>query len=567
MKRKLLSVFLSLAMVLTMMPVFAMADETSSVEEGSTGAGSSSNVEASGINNYNALVEAIKNAKDDSTITLTGEILAPSTITINKTITLTGGGSICAANEFKGNRLISLETKDKTLTLGNVTLNANKKARVVYCNAGKIIVNGATITGGKAPDGDYIGGVYMTNASQFEMNSGSITENEVSDALKNNYVKYSADLWIGANAKGDMTGGTVGSIFVNANKFSATNPGSFKMNNGTVENIYVEYGNGYGATFTYNGGTLNKLYVSTTNGNGDNVEIVNHLPGMTYTGGKTSDDEIAPVASVGSVEYGSLQAAVNAAESGATVTLIKNTDQGFTVPASLKIIFDVNGKNLERKGQDIQNNGTLTICDNTKQGKIISKGDVAIGVGDNSNTTIEYANVESVEGAVITGYATGATITIKDGEFNASDNAVIAGNGNKTNSKREERLNPNTINILGGTFNGEIKSAGYVACGIYAPYRDTITVKGGIFNITNGAGIVARAGNVTVSDGEFNVTGNVTGKVGDYRDVVPCSALVFDSEAAYPALTDGSKIEVSGGKFKSEVDTVFIKKALMIIIV
>ena len=299
MKRKLLSVFLSLAMVLTMMPVFAMAD--TSVGGVTPGADSGSNVEASGIDSYEALVEAISNAEDDDTITLTGEISAPSTITINKTITLTGGGSIRAANGFKGDRLISLETEGKTLTLGNVTLDAKEKARVVYCDAGKIIVNGATIKGGKAPVGSYIGGVYMTSASQFEMNSGSITGNEVSDALKNNYVKYSADLWIGANAKADIKGGTVGSIFVNANEFSATNPGSFKMNNGTVENIYVEYGNGYGATFTYNGGTLNNLCISTVKGNGDKVKIDKPLPGMTYTGGKTSDDEIAPVASVGNV--------------------------------------------------------------------------------------------------------------------------------------------------------------------------------------------------------------------------------------------------------------------------
>ena len=555
MKRKLLSVFLSLAMVLTMMPVFAMAD--TSVGGGTPGANSGSSVEASGIDSYEALVKAISDAEDGATITLAGDIKATSTITIDKTITLTGG-SISAADGFTGGSLISLETEGKTLTLGNVTLNANKKARVVYCNAGKIIVNGATITGGKAPDRSYIGGVYMTNASQFEMNSGSITGNEVSDAYKNDeYLQYSADLWIGANAKGAMTdinGGTVGSIFVNANEFSANNPGSFKMNNGTVENIYVEYDKGYGATFTYNGGTLNNLCISTVKGNGDKVKIDKPLPGMTYTGGKTSAEEIAPVASVGSYVYESLQAAVNAAESGATVTLIKNTNQGFAVPAGLEITFDVNGKNLEREGQDIQNNGTLTICDstNTKQGKIISKGGVAIGVGDNSNTTIEYANVESVEGAVITGYATGATITIKDGKFNASDNAVIAGNGNKTNSKREERLNPNTINILGGTFNGAIKSPDYVACGIYAPYRDTITVEGGIFNITNGAGIVARAGNVTVSGGEFHVTGNVTGKVGDSRVVVSCKPLVFDSEANYPAMTDDSKITVTGGKFTSE---------------
>ena len=166
MKRKLLSVFLSLAMVLTMMPVFAMAEETP-VEEGSTGADSSSNVEASGINSYEALLEAIRDAKDGDTITLTGNISAPSTITINKTITLTGGGSICAANGFTDKKLISLETKDKILTLGNVTLDAKEKARVVYCNAGKIILNGATITGGKAQDKSYIGGVYMTNASQF----------------------------------------------------------------------------------------------------------------------------------------------------------------------------------------------------------------------------------------------------------------------------------------------------------------------------------------------------------------------------------------------------------------
>lgn len=284
-------------------------------------------------------------------------------------------------------------------------------------------------------------------------------------------------------------------------------------------------------------------------------------------GGKTLADEIAPVARVGSVEYGSLQAAVDAANNGDIVTLINNTNQGFVVPADLKITFDVNGKNLERGGQDIQNNGTLTIRDNTRQGKIISKGDVAIGVGDNSNTTIEYANVESVEGAVITGYATGATITIKDGEFNASDNAVIAGNGSKTNSEGKMREKPNTINILGGTFNGKIKSPNYVACGIYAPWNDKITVNGGTFDIKGGAGIVARAGNVTITGGEFKTTTNNTtvkngiGRVGDSRVVVPCSALVFDSEANYPALTVDSNIAVTGGTFTSEVDTVsFIKK-------
>ena len=290
----------------------------------------------------------------------------------------------------------------------------------------------------------------------------------------------------------------------------------------------------------------------------------------TPVGGDTPSEETSSaegVAKIGNTTYETLNAAVKAANNGDIVTLIRDTDQGFTVPAGLKITFDVNGKNLEREGQDIQNNGTLTICDNTGKGKIISKGGVAIGVGDNSNTTIEYANVESVEGAVITSYATGATITIKDGKFNASDNAVIAGNGSKTNSAKETRVNSNTINIFGGTFNGQIKSTDYVACGIYAPWNDKITVNGGTFDIKGGAGIVARAGNVTITGGEFKTTTNNTtvkngiGRVGDSRVVVPCSALVFDSEANYPALTVDSNIAVTGGTFTSEVDTVsFIKK-------
>lgn len=85
---------------------------------------------------------------------------------------------------------------------------------------------------------------------------------------------------------------------------------------------------------------------------------------------------------------------------------------------------------------------------------------------------------------------------------------------------------------------------------------------GGTFNITGGAGIVARAGSVTVSgDTVITTTGNTTGKVGDSRVVVPCSAFVFDSDAKYPALTDDSKITVTGGTFNSEVDPITVVKA------
>lgn len=250
-----------------------------------------------------------------------------------------------------------------------------------------------------------------------------------------------------------------------------------------------------------------------------------------------------------------------AADENGVITLTENVTltSTFVVNAEQDLTLDLNGYSLTKAGTVILNNGRLTIRDTTKNGSIVSTNYVAISAGHNSTTTIEYANVRSVEGAVITSYATGATITIKDGVFSASDNAVIAGNGNRTDdlaSGKPERVNPNTITINGGEFNGAIKTSEYVACGIYAPWKDNITVNGGTFNITGGAGIVARGGNVTVNGGTFNTTGNAIGKVGDSRVVVPCSALVFDSEAAYPALTNDSKITVNNGTFNSETSTI-----------
>lgn len=241
---------------------------------------------------------------------------------------------------------------------------------------------------------------------------------------------------------------------------------------------------------------------------------------------------------------------------GANITLTSM----LTIPADKTVTLDLNGLSITSAGKVIKNNGILTITDTKGGGKIISTGNTAVGVGDNSKTTIKTAIIESVEGAVITGYATGATINIEDGIFSASDNAVVAGNGNRTNEAGAERTVGNTINISGGTFNGQIKTPTYVACGIYAPWKDTIKVTGGTFNITGGAGIVARAGSVSVSNATINTTGNATGKVGDSRVVVPCSAIVFDSESAYPALTNTSAISVESGTFTSEADAISVVK-------
>lgn len=221
-------------------------------------------------------------------------------------------------------------------------------------------------------------------------------------------------------------------------------------------------------------------------------------------------------------------------------------EEAIVIPAGKSITINLQGCSITSTGTAIQNNGTLTLMDSKKAGKVTSTKNVAVAVGDNSTLMIKSGVYEGREGAVITGKATNAKITIYNGTFNATDNAVIAGNGSKRDGAK------NTITIRNGTFNGGIITNGYIACGIYAPWQDDITVISGTFNITNGAGIVARAGNVKVSGGTFNCTGSVAGWVGDNKNQLPCAALVFDAAANYPAKTDDSKITVSSGKFSTD---------------
>lgn len=269
----------------------------------------------------------------------------------------------------------------------------------------------------------------------------------------------------------------------------------------------------------------------------------------------TAEDEKVYVAEAGTVKnptyYETLQEAVDSAKSGETVRLLAdvNLSQTLVFPAGKTVHLNLMGHNLTSAGTTLLINGTTDIQDTKKTGMVESTNNVAVAVGDNAKVTVYSGTLKGREGAIITGTSTGATIVVRgsNAKLIATDNAVIAGNGTNRAGKS------NTINIKNGTFEGSIVSNGYIACGIYAPWNDNVTVSGGTFNINNGVGILARAGNVKVTGGIFNCTGgDKTGWVGDNKNQIPCAALVFDGAANYPALTSDSKILVSGGTFSTD---------------
>ena len=404
------------------------------------------------------------------------------------------------------------------LTTEKQSTGSSILAVVVANNSGELTYNNVNVVGSTVRGYSKVGLLHG-----FTQNNGSFVANKCS--VENSQVVLEAD---GSDKEAALSGILIG---YDGNNAARTN--GIKMS---------------GCEITINSSVQWNAEIQTKP---DGTRYVSNwgLTSPTYTHGSNGTDSVAFVAEVGGYQYETLPAAIAAAQDGETVKLLENITEAdaIQIPQDADITLNLNGQVLMvTNGDALLNNGVLTILDSLTGGKIISENSGAIGVGSGSTTTIQSGTFESVEGAVFTSKSIGATINIEGGTFSASDNAVIAGNGSSRTG------DPNVINIKGGTFNGSIKSSGYVACGIYAPWKDQIKVSGGTFNITGGAGIVARAGTVTVTGGEFKTTGNVTGMVGDSRNVVPCAALVFDSAANYPGMTETSKISVSGGTFISD---------------
>ena len=535
MKNRILALLMTFSLAATLLPTVALAENVENEE--------TPVAQSESITTYAALKEAIDTAEDGTTIAISGEISIDAPLVFKNTITLTGDGSIVPSASFNGDCLVALETAGKTLTLGNITLNAQKQSRVVYCNAGKIVVDGATITGGKAID-SYIGGVYMTNASEFEMKSGSITGNLNDDTyMDDKYVQYAADLWIGANAKGVLTAindATIGSIFVNSNAYSAKNPGGFTMNGGSVENLYVEYSNGYGASFTYNGGEIENLYISTEKGNG-NKEKVTPIAGVAYTGGQAGADVTAPVAQVGNKTYASLAAAIAEAQDNSTVKLLDNVTLTSTLSVGKTLTLDLNGCKVsaELAGPHmICNTGNLTITDNSSA----KSGEIAkIGAPENFGYVIENHGTMLLKDCKISSTSVKSS-AIENGFYTASDNTD--GHDCKMTIQDSEIV---SVNAAGGLYT--VKNDDY----------GVMVINGGKFtNSVDVGGAVLNWNDLTINGGVFTGASAVRTLKGGKEIAYEIGATkikngtfngVLDTLDAYG---DGISVSVTGGTFSAD---------------
>jgi len=272
------------------------------------------------------------------------------------------------------------------------------------------------------------------------------------------------------------------------------------------------------------------------------------------------------VASINGRQFGSIEEAIAAINTNNRKITLESDINGpltitNTLPSHKALTLDLNGHNItsENEGECavIVKQGEVWL----KNGTIESKRFVGVKLDSHAKGAKIYLNdctVKSVQGAVCTGTATGCTITIRGGSFTATNDAVIAGNGsrNYTNTT-EARDKGNTISIsaLNGkipVINGYTAKAANVACGIYAPWKDKITIDAAKINIENGVGILSRGGNIIIKDAEIITTGgDRVGKVPDSETNVPCKTVYIDKACGYPAL-ENAAITIYGGKYSDD---------------
>lgn len=281
---------------------------------------------------------------------------------------------------------------------------------------------------------------------------------------------------------------------------------------------------------------------------------------------------------VGGLKYETALTAVNKAPVGSTVILLKDCSETGRAPEITKnVTLDLNGKNLTFSSMTVAEGGNLTIKDSGNGGTYngtsanysvyVKRGGIfnlESGTLTNSSTNPKTQNVvvrveggtaatpvastANIKGGKIETKGTpvfvfdpGATVNVSGGELVGSGLACIAGNGS-------EGMGGTTINVSGGTLTAKPYDATSAACGIYHPNEGTLNITGGTINVADGVGVLMRGGEMTMTGGEINATGDAsrTGTVGDARQIIGVSGVVFDRDANYPAVATTS-IKIDGG--------------------
>lgn len=530
MKRKLLSVLLTLCLAFSLLPTAALAD----------GEGTQTNdVAQIGETKYATLQEAV-NAANDNTVKLLENVTEDINIPtgINVTLDLNGhkitnvsGHTITVEKGGKLNISDSVGT-------GVVDNTSHGKGAIV--NSGEVTLNGGTFkrsaeNGTYSPYGNGGNSWYtIANYGTMEINTGVTVENAGGySSMIRNGGEATADCNLTIKG-GNFTGGvntvkndSFGVLTINGGNFSNTaqyvimNWNKAEITAGTFQTLDTASAVLFTSAFGSNANYVGELTISGgefKHASDTQEMIVDHYDASNkgnavVTGGKFDADiskyiptdyvqsadgtveklgETNAVAKVGGTYYKTLADAVAAADNN-TVTLLKDVTADITIPAGKTMTLDLNGKTLTNvNDHTILNNGNLTITGTGKvdnishaKGALYNKGTVVVNGGtfdrskengktsndSGSNSWYTIKNVGSMtihDGATVQTAGNNTTL----GKFSSLvSNGYFDANDYSTNKGLDQPI----LTIDGGTFRGGLNT-------IKNDDRAKLTINGGTFS-------------------------------------------------------------------------------------
>ncbi|MCM1215996.1 MAG: right-handed parallel beta-helix repeat-containing protein [Lachnospiraceae bacterium] len=242
---------------------------------------------------YKNVVDAFNDLEDGGTLTLNNDAVINENIAITKnctieapegkTYSITTDESFIQNPDNKIGALFSIKSK-VDVTFRNLTINSKGKTRAIVAQAGTLTMDNCTITGNKY---SYPGGIYVTKSAEVTMTNCNVVDNDVSDEyLNDTAIVACKDIWVGANAKCVLDNTNAGNVYVNSNSYSKSNKGYLEVVNASkINQVYLEFDEGYGADMLYNDGTIKKLIAVASDGE-TLVTITDPLEsGKMYSGG------------------------------------------------------------------------------------------------------------------------------------------------------------------------------------------------------------------------------------------------------------------------------------------
>lgn len=578
MKRKLCSVLLALCMVLTLLPVSALA-------EGGAEAGESAPAEAPaaeteyvaqiGATKYKTLQAAIDAvpASTPTTIDVLADLTPDTLNTVasadrqmaftkadvnitlnlnNHTVTALGGEAIKinaanvtltitngtienhATDKYSDGLYAYKESNNLNLTLTNVKIHSRTQGLAVQ---GLTSNSNVTINGGEIISSEELGIYYPPK-------SGTLTVNDAKIEGKTGIVVKGSNLIV----KGDSEIIGVGDKVVPDHYYTGATDGSSSLTE-TGDAIYVESGyNDRDITVKIESGKL-----TSTNSYAiqyyDHAKPVSAKREISVTGGTFSD-----VSALGYLADGAK----------VTVKLAAETTKDVTIPAGANVTLDLNGYKLTNvSGHTITNNGNLTVTGNgtvdnithAKAALYNNTGATATLNGGTFTRSAETgtANPNSANGNSWYTVKNYGTLTINNGvtveNKGSFSSAVVNGwyDASKIGTSSEPAHNADAVlTINGGSISG-----------------GKITVKNddyGVLNITGGTFTQPLDGlyciynaNVTAISG-----GNVNGSVGNYNGAITEANQCKFAISGGTCTSDPTAYVASGAIARKDSDTKFV---------